>query len=330
MKTTDHPHSGSLSFAIEEAPASVLEYPSMASDMEKSLLYSLAKDYFTGAGYIIDAGIFLGGSSNALAKGLRDNGRWRSAAKFAGKPIHSYDIGIWVRSMDKYLERPKVKRAIGKTRLRIGQSFVPTLKNLLADDLELVDLRIGDIIELAASDGPIEIAFYDCLKTAEREWAAFSAFAPHYIPDRTIIIHQDWFFEGAPDLKIRQMYYAQNFDFLCQVRNSAVFRYRGGLALTETQNDAIAGLPTERQLAMLSEAEKLAGDSRSALRVRLSAIRHCLKRDEFAYAERQLDTIEGQFHADLTADREGGESRLSNLISDMRIQIDKAVNGPAS
>jgi len=330
VKATDLPQSGSLSFALEDVPASVLEYPSMASDMEKSLLYSLAKDYFIGEGNIIDAGIFLGGSSNALAKGLKDNGRWRSAAKFVGKPIHSYDIGIWVRSMDKYLRRPRVKRAIGKARPKVGQSFVPILKDLLADDLDLIDLRIGDIVELAVGDGPIEIAFYDCLKTPEREWAAFSAFAPHYIPGRTIIIHQDWFYEGAPDHKIRQMHYADHFDFLCQVRDSAVFRYRGDLEPTATKSDAVAGLSTEHRLEMLSEAEKLAADSFSALRVRLSAIGHCLERGEFARAEHQLDTTEDQFHADLTADREGGIHRFSKLISEMRAQIDEAIDGPAS
>jgi len=329
VKPTYLPQSGGLYFAIEEAPESVLEYPSMASDMEKSFLYSLAKNYFVGEGNIIDAGIFLGGSSNALAMGLKDNGRWRSPAKFVGKPIHSYDIGIWVRSMDKYLRRPRVKRAIGKARPKVGQSFVPIMKNLLADNLELIDLRIGDIVDLAVGDGPIEIAFYDCLKTPEREWAAFSAFTPHYIPGRTIIIHQDWFFEGAPDHKIRQMHYEEHFDFLCQVKDSAVFRYRGGLALSETKSDAVARLSTEYRLAMLSKAEKLAGDSFSALRVRLSAIGHCLERGEFARAEHQLDTTEDQFHEDLTADRQAGTHRFSNLISEMRVQIDEAVDSSA-
>ena len=54
-----------------EAPKAVLDYPSMASRNEKSLLYWLARHVYTGFGVIVDAGVFLGGSTNAFATGLK-------------------------------------------------------------------------------------------------------------------------------------------------------------------------------------------------------------------------------------------------------------------
>src|SRR5690606_4709143 len=125
-----------------------------------------ARHAYSGFGVIVDAGVFLGGSTNAFATGLKDNPV--AMAKAVAKPIHSYDIAIWVSGMDKYLKRPAVKRALKGMRVRKSLSFYPVLKKLLREHLDLVDFRIGDIAITARGDAPIEIAFYDCLKTNER------------------------------------------------------------------------------------------------------------------------------------------------------------------
>jgi predicted O-methyltransferase YrrM len=44
----------------------------MISTDERRLLYTLARDYYTGAGRIIDGGAYLGSSSLSLGWGLKD------------------------------------------------------------------------------------------------------------------------------------------------------------------------------------------------------------------------------------------------------------------
>ena len=223
-----------------EAPKAVLDYPSMASRNEKALLYWLARHAYQGFGVIVDAGVFLGGSTNAFATGVKDNPV--AIAKAPTKPIHTYDIAIWVSDMDKYLERPAVKRALKGIRVKKNRSFLPVLKTLLGAHLDLVDFRIGDIAMTAKGDAPIEIAFYDCLKTNERDLAAFRAFVPAYIPGHSVVIQQDYFYEGAYYNKIRQEYFSPYFTYLGEEATSAIFRYEKEIPPELIESDPISTL----------------------------------------------------------------------------------------
>ena len=72
---------------------------------EVRLLHHLAEEYYTGEGAIVDAGCFLGGSTVALADGLRRNLRRRRCAE--EKLIHSYDrfeIEEW--TLESYFREP--------------------------------------------------------------------------------------------------------------------------------------------------------------------------------------------------------------------------------
>ena len=51
--------------------------PGMLGGEERQFLYFAARDFYAGAGEIVDAGAFLGASAGALAAGLRDNPRVR-------------------------------------------------------------------------------------------------------------------------------------------------------------------------------------------------------------------------------------------------------------
>ena len=151
-------------------PQAVIDYPSMTTESEKKLLYWLAKNYYCEDALIVDVGIFLGGSTNAFATGIIDNTAMSHSFE---KPIHSYDIAVWVEGMNKYLEFDGVKQALGGVVLRNGDSFEAILRRLLQPHNSVVDLKIGNILETAREEDPIEIAFYDCLKTNERDIAIF-------------------------------------------------------------------------------------------------------------------------------------------------------------
>ena len=51
-------------------PDDVLMWPSMMTKDEVSLVYRLAAAHYSGRGEIVDAGIFLGASTHAFARGL--------------------------------------------------------------------------------------------------------------------------------------------------------------------------------------------------------------------------------------------------------------------
>lgn len=273
-----------------EAPKTVLDYPSMASRNEKALLYWLARHACKGIGVIVDAGVFLGASTNAFATGLKDNPV--ALAKAVAKPIHSYDIAIWVSGMDKYLERPAVKRALRGMRVKKNQSFLPVLKKLLGAHLDLVDFRIGDIAMTARGDAPIEMAFYDCLKTNERDLAAFRAFVPAYIPAHSIIIQQDYFFEGAYYNKIRQEYFSPYFTYLGEEATSAIFRYEDEIPPELIEIDPISSLSIDEKVELLDKAVKRTAQPKSQIFSELAIVGFLLQEGVHKEATERLVEVE--------------------------------------
>ena len=71
-------------------PDELRQVKTMLSAQELMLLYRLARDAYAGCGEIVDGGAFLGGSTLALALGLRDNPRVEDK-QFR---IHSYDYFV--------------------------------------------------------------------------------------------------------------------------------------------------------------------------------------------------------------------------------------------
>ena len=71
-------------------PDDLRQVKTMLSAQELTLLYRLARDTYAGCGEIVDGGAFLGGSTLALALGLRDNPRVADKAF----RIHSYDYFV--------------------------------------------------------------------------------------------------------------------------------------------------------------------------------------------------------------------------------------------
>ena len=54
-------------------PPDAVGIPTMLSKTERKLLYTLAREYASGEGAIVDAGCFLGGSTAALLAVVRDH-----------------------------------------------------------------------------------------------------------------------------------------------------------------------------------------------------------------------------------------------------------------
>ena len=255
-------------------PAKVLEHPGLIIEHERGLLYWLARHYFTGEGSIVDAGIFLGASTRAFAAGLRENERALERIPPDGKPITSYDLGIFVESMRRYITREPDRKVLGDWNPKAGENFEPVLRRLLAQDADLFELRIGNLLETASADRPIEIAFFDCLKSAAVDWKTFTTFAPHYIPGHTIVIQQDYFYPDAPQHRLRQESLSSCYCYLGQIETMAVFRLVRPIPPALFERDTLQDLSMADELRLFEQAAARTDWPKSKLVVRLSAADH--------------------------------------------------------
>ena len=252
-------------------PEDLADYPSMMSADEKKLLYGLAKDHYLGEGIIVDAGIFLGASTRCFAAGLRVNPMLQAAKQRFGQPIVSFEMGVVNPGMPSFFLRNKVAIAEG-----IGQSFLPFLQENLASVKDIVDLRIGDIVEtMVPLTSPVEILFLDVLKLPQICSAVTSHFFCSLIPNRSIVIQQDYFNELLEFIKTYQEAFGHFFEYLGEVQSSGVFLLRRKItpalfkkiaeSISPEQQEVLATIalqrsidPTRRFLMSVSKARMLA------------------------------------------------------------------------
>ena len=272
---------------ISDVPPAVLSFPSMMTLEEKALLFHLARDVFSGAGVIVDAGLFLGASTHAFCHGLRAGGRATQ------KVVHAYDIAIWSKAgFDKYLGNPAVLEKLGSRSYSDGESYQPLLEDLLSEHDDLVDLRIGDIVNEIRTDRPVEIAFFDLLKNGTRDWAVFKTLGPHYIAGKTIIVQQDYFYEDALENKIRQEYLSPYFEFLGAFGSSGVFKLIKELPSHMFEKDVLESLPTSEKFRLLKQAVNRIPVSKFQMYASLGVIRFLILNNQKAEARSELDQLD--------------------------------------
>ena len=221
-------------------PKEVRRTSTMLSREELQLLYWLARDYNSEEGTIVDAGCFLGGSTVALAAGVRDGGHAEST-------VHTYDQFVadwWTRSYGF----PEVES------LRDGESFRDAFDRNIAGFEGLVSVTEGDIRENGWTGEPIEIAFLDILK----EWSindyVVAEFFPAFIPGRTVLVQQDLVHEFCPWIAVTMGRFESHFELIDLYENaSAVYRYVRPLP-AELTSSPTAELEPEETLGFFDRA----------------------------------------------------------------------------
>lgn len=238
----------------EGVPAHVVHHPSMMTVAEKCALYNLTVEHFSGAGFILDAGLFFGASTIAFTHAIRADEHTLQRVR-GRKPVQSYDLAIWTEAFERTLSNPDVREALKDTGTPVtGSSYDHILRRLIATESELVELRIGDICEtLELPDHPLEIAFYDCLKQKALDDHVFHKVGPRYEPG-TLVVQQDYFYDRDIDLKIRQEALADYFEFCGYVETLAVFRCHTRLPDRFFVNDPVSALSLDDKLALIRQA----------------------------------------------------------------------------
>lgn len=219
--------------------------PTMLSEQEIQLLHYLAQHHYRGHGEIIDAGCFLGGSSHALACGLRDNaGRF-----YKEKRIHSYDRFIvedWEANLSYITQYPELKGV---------RNFRKNYEGYLQELAEFVHLHPGDLMEARWNASPVEILFIDVAKTAALNDFIIHQFFPCLIPGHSVVVHQDYLWDDLPWIHISMEHFRDHFTRIDSLPwASNVYLCTKAIPAEVAQEFCYAQIPFTRKAEMLDEA----------------------------------------------------------------------------
>lgn len=150
---------------------------------ERRMLYTLTRDYFSGAGKIIDGGAFLGTSSLSLGFGLRDRGYKKEAV------IHAFDMFVIdAYGVEHYSER---KKGWFRKEIKPGDNVRAVYEKNIVPVADYVSIHEGNLLEMPWTSGPIEILFSDVSKSWELNDHIIRNWIAALIPETGILIQQD-------------------------------------------------------------------------------------------------------------------------------------------
>jgi hypothetical protein len=259
-------------------PSGAARTRSMLTTYEISLLYALAREYYTGAGEILDLGPLNGVCSNALCKGLIDNPRPLERQK----RIFAFDLFL----------TGGLPAEIFGTGADVTGSFLDAYLTINRDYLGHIHVSAGDLLGFRwPGDRPVEIVFNDISKSwALNTWIQRNVL-PALIPGQSILIQQDYVYFHSYWVAITMQYYAEYFERLYPVFGSSmVYRYRRRLPAAEFDRN-LADLPLHDKIALLDDA--IEGAETTSAQVLRCARAFCLfDHGEFARAEEALQDVD--------------------------------------
>jgi SAM-dependent methyltransferase len=225
-------------------PDAAMRVPTMLTEDELRLLHHLTEHDFNGEGSIVDAGSFLGGSTIALADGLRRNLERR------GRPeeplIHSFDRF----TVEEYA------RSFFPPSTTVGTDFREEFERNIAPYASLIKVHVGDIEGAKWTGGPIEILFVDLAKHwSVCDWLSWEFF-PHLIPGRSLVVQQDYLYASATAwLHVTMEAYGDYFEYVCDTGiNSVVFKYVRPIPPSALRRHTVAELGAEERVELLDRA----------------------------------------------------------------------------
>jgi hypothetical protein len=228
-----------------QLPSSVRGAQTMLMLTEQQLLYSLASEYFENKGSIVDAGCFLGGSTLALAQGVRDNPAYQKNPR--GAVIHSYDLFV-VEPWTIGIYFPKGTP--------LGTSFEPLYRKNTSQFSDLINVHGGDVTQAKLPDGDIEILFIDLAKHWTVNDYVVKAFFPKLVPGKSIVIQQDYLFHlWTGWLPVTMEYFSEYFDIVDHTeKNSVAFLYKKQIPAEKLKINVIESLTRSQMLDLANRA----------------------------------------------------------------------------
>jgi hypothetical protein len=164
-----------------------LSSPGMIS-AEEAQYYEYIGSFYEGVGRAVELGSWLGASTHHIVRGLRTN------PKFADEKLHVFDDFIWRTSwMDQHVSNDE-KLPNHSSFLHLFEKYTTDIR----DSVSLYRVKITDydgneaLPLLSWDDGLIELLYVDCGRTFEANQAWYKLLRSSFIPNRTLIMMQDW------------------------------------------------------------------------------------------------------------------------------------------
>jgi hypothetical protein len=226
-------------------PEPVGTAPTMLIPDEIRLLHHLAEHVYTGSGCIVDCGAFLGGSTIALADGLR---RGLAALDEPERRL--------IHSFDRFEVEEYMRGDFFPVGTPVGTSFRDRFEATVRPYRGLIEVHPGDVTERAWSGEPIELLFIDVAKDPSVcDWVTRTLF-PHLLPGRSIVVQQDYLFESwTAWLHVTMEHLADHFEYVCDTgQNSVVFRHTRPIPPERIAAGPVATLPRQEQQRLMDRA----------------------------------------------------------------------------
>ncbi len=191
----------------------------MTSQEEQIYLIQYGHNEYKGIGEVVDLGCWLGSTTISLVKGLRKNPAFTSGGK---RKVHAYDLFLW---------HPAMERAVVGTslvgRYQEGESILDEFRRRTAKWSDAIEIYAGDICEIGWNGSPIEFLMIDAMKTWRVAKGIVAHFYTHLIPQKSIVVHQDFAHYYTSWIHLLQYRYRNHFVHHHDVPRSAstVFRY---------------------------------------------------------------------------------------------------------
>lgn len=267
-----------------QVPDICASYPAMLRRGDRLAYFAAAKHFYRFQGLVVDAGVFLGGTTKCLVEGIKANRAFQEGK--ARKVIKAYDRFL----VDGEVYARFLKGKLGYER-HLGDSFRDVFDRLMEGDKAFVDLHPGDILTMSWTfDSFIEILGLDVCKGDELTAHTARMFFPHLRPYQSLLINQDYVFERQPQIAVLMEALSDHFVKLAELDCSGVF-----LCTKEL-------LPAQVEVAVgrMSDREEALGLMQSAV--------------DKATSPRARFTL-SMGYARLAADR-GDRQRASAILSD--------------
>jgi hypothetical protein len=258
-----------------ELPTAVNSVPTMLIPDELRLLHYLAEEWYTGEGAIVEGGCFLGGSTVALADGLRRNLQ-RRGANVDGDANGNVDEPRLIHSYDRFLIEGWNIGTFFPATAKEGESFRPMFDHNVAAYANLLQVNEGDVRDRRWTGGPIELLFVDIAKHwTTCDWITWEFF-PHLIPGKSLIVQQDYLYtQWTAWLHITMEFYADYFEYICDTGiNSVVFRITQRIPVDVLREKTVESLSMAEKIQLMDRAiSRFSGEQATIM---LSAKEHFL------------------------------------------------------
>jgi hypothetical protein len=194
---------------LKELPK-VYDMPGMISREEIQYYHYIAKSY-SGWGEVIELGPWFGHSTLHLVDALNKN------QKFEGKKLHVYDDFVWRSSwMDPHYAEADRPNNHGDFRFIFERYAQHILDQIKVYQGKFVSYDGNENLPQSTWDNKdIEIIIVDCGRTLDANNAWFDIFSKNFVPNKTIIVMQDW----RQHRERPRLWYNQTLDFTKQHPN---------------------------------------------------------------------------------------------------------------